>query len=129
MRWYLKVLKQYADFGGRAQRKEYWLFVAFNILIGGGLAFVDAVLGMWDPQTGYGVLSGLYTLAILVPSLAVTIRRLHDTGRSGWWFLVAFVPVLGFLVLLYFFVQDSESGANAYGPNPKGRAVEAAGVA
>ena len=129
MRWYLKVLKQYADFGGRARRKEYWLFVAINLLVAGALAFVDGVVGTFDPQSGAGLLSGLYSLAVLVPGLAVSFRRLHDTGRSGWWLLLAFIPVVGFLVLIYFFVQDSEAGANAYGPNPKHEAAPAGGVA
>lgn len=119
MRWYIKVLKQYADFQGRARRKEYWWFFLVNVLIGFGLGVIEAGAGIIDPTTGYGPLSGLYTLAILIPGFAVSVRRLHDTGRRGWWLLSGLVPVIGPLVLLYFFVQDSEAGENDYGPNPK----------
>lgn len=121
MRWYLKVLKQYVDFQGRARRKEYWWFVLVNVLIGVGLAMIEAGAGITDPTTGYGPLTGLYSLAVLLPGLAVSVRRLHDTGRRGWWLLLSLVPVIGPLVLLFFFVQDSDPGENDYGPNPKGQ--------
>lgn len=120
MEWYLKVLRNYAVFQGRAQRKEYWMFYLFNVLIVFVLALFDAMIGTADPTTGWGLFSGLYSLAVLVPAIAVSIRRLHDTGRSGWWLLVGFIPVIGFLVLLVFMVLDSEPGENQYGPNPKG---------
>lgn len=119
MRWYLKVLKQYADFQGRARRREYWWFFLVNLLITIGLSVVDYAAGLVDPTTGYSLLAGLYSLAILLPSFAVSVRRLHDTGRRGWWLLLGLVPVIGPLVLLYFFVQDSDPGHNEYGPNPK----------
>ena len=118
MNWYLGVLKKYADFSGRARRKEYWFFVLFNVIINFVLAFLDGMLHM-TTSTGIGVLSGLYTLAVLIPSIAVAARRLHDTGRSGWWMLIAFIPLIGWLVLLFFMVLDSQPGTNAYGPNPK----------
>jgi uncharacterized membrane protein YhaH (DUF805 family) len=118
MDWYLKVLRQYADFSGRARRKEYWMFVLFNILIAVGIAIVESILGLGF--AGFGPLSGLYALALLIPSLAVSVRRLHDTGRSGWWVLIGFVPLIGLIVLLVFMVTDSEHGSNQYGPNPKG---------
>jgi len=119
MNWYLEVLNKYAVFAGRARRKEYWFFVLFNILINVALLAADWVTGTFNPETGVGILSGVYGLAILIPSLAVTIRRLHDTGRSGWWCLVSLIPILGGLVLLYFMVSDSDSGQNEYGPSPK----------
>lgn len=119
MSWYLKALRQYADFRGRARRKEYWFFVLFNVLFAVAFGLVDMGLGLWDQASGIGVLSGLYWLAVLLPGIAVSVRRLHDTGRSGWWLLIGFVPILGFLVLLVFFVLDGESGENAYGSNPR----------
>ncbi len=122
MNWYLKALQNYVTFSGRAQRAEYWFFVLFNLLITFGLGMIDGVIGTFDPVSGSGLLSSLYTLAVLLPGLAVSVRRLHDTGRSGWWILIALVPILGFIVLIIFFVQDSEEGANRFGTNPKSEA-------
>lgn len=121
MQWYLKVLRNYANFQGRAHRTEYWMFVLVNFIVLAVLAFLDSMLfGGLSEAGGYGVLTGLYSLGILIPGLAVAVRRLHDTGRSGWWLLVGLIPVIGGLVLLVFMVLDSEEGANQYGPNPKG---------
>lgn len=119
MNWYLEVLKKYAVFSGRARRKEYWFFALFNIIIGLALTFIDFSTGLYDVESEIGLLSSLYSLAVLVPSIAVTIRRLHDTSRTGWWFLIAFVPIIGVIVLLVFMVFDSTPGDNQYGPNPK----------
>jgi uncharacterized membrane protein YhaH (DUF805 family) len=119
MNWYLEVLRKYAVFSGRARRREYWFFALFNFIISLVLVALDFLFGTIDPQAGAGLLSGLYALAVLIPSLAVSVRRLHDTGRSGWWLLIALVPLIGAIVLLVFFVTDSEAGANQYGPNPK----------
>jgi len=119
MNWYLEVLNKYAVFEGRARRKEYWFFILFNILISSVLGTADWIMGTFNPQTGVGLFGGLYMIAILIPGLAVTVRRLHDTGRSGWWFLITLIPLLGGLVLLYFVVSDSDSGQNEYGPSPK----------
>jgi uncharacterized membrane protein YhaH (DUF805 family) len=119
MNWYLEVLKKYAVFSGRARRKEYWFFVLFNIIIGLALTFIDFSTGLYDVESEIGLLSSLYSLAVLVPGIAVTIRRLHDTSRTGWWFLIAFVPIIGVIVLLVFMVFDSTPGDNQYGPNPK----------
>ena len=119
MDWYLRVLKQYAVFNGRARRKEYWFFVLFNILISIGLAIVDGLTGSFSAEAGLGLLGGVYTLAVLIPSIAVSVRRLHDTNRSGWWLLIAFIPLIGAIVLLVFMVLDSHPGANRFGPNPK----------
>lgn len=118
MNWYLAVLKKYAEFSGRARRREYWLFALFNLLITMALAFVDGATGLMH-ETGYGLLSGLYTLAILIPGIAVSVRRLHDTGRSGWWLFIGLVPLIGAIVLLVFMLLDSHPGDNEYGPNPK----------
>jgi uncharacterized membrane protein YhaH (DUF805 family) len=119
MNWYLAVLKKYAVFEGRAGRKEYWFFVLFNILISLGLGMIDAATGTASPQSGVGLLGGLYTLAVLVPAIAVSVRRLHDTDRSGWWVLIAFIPVIGPIVLLVFMALDGTPGDNRFGPNPK----------
>jgi len=119
MNWYLEVLKKYAVFNGRARRKEYWYFLLFSILISIVLAIVDKMLGSFSTAAGMGLLGGIYSLAILIPSLAVSVRRLHDTGRSGWWVLIILIPLIGAIVLLIFTVQDSTPGENAYGENPK----------
>lgn len=117
--WYIEVLKKYTVFSGRARRKEYWFFVLFNVLVSIALTFIDGVTGTLSAESGVGLLSGLYGLAVLVPSIAVGVRRLHDIGRSGWWLLIVLVPLLGVLVLLVFAVLDSQPGSNEYGPNPK----------
>jgi uncharacterized membrane protein YhaH (DUF805 family) len=121
MNWYLDVLKKYADFGGRARRKEYWMFALFNALIYIAILIFSAILGSIDNSLALigSLLLVVYGLAIFVPSLAVAVRRLHDTGRSGWWFLIAFVPFVGGIILLVFTVQDSVPGENEYGKNPK----------
>lgn len=120
MNWYLEVLtKKYATFEGRARRKEFWFFVLFNFLALLVLTIVDGVTGTLDEKTGLGLLSGLYLLGVLVPSIAVTVRRLHDTDRSGWWVLIGFIPLVGALVLLVFELLDGTPGANRFGPNPK----------
>ncbi len=125
MNWYLGTLKQYAVFSGRARRKEYWFFVLFNVLISIVLSIIDGITGTLSMELGLGVLSGLYTLAVLIPSIAVSVRRLHDTGRSGWWLLIAFIPLIG-LVLLVFMLLDGQAQENKYGPDPK--AAERAGA-
>lgn len=119
MEHYQGVLKKYAVFSGRASRTEFWYFVLFNIIVSVVLGVVDGILGTRS-DGGSGLLSGLYSLAVLVPSLAVGIRRLHDTNRSGWWTLISLIPLIGAIVLIVFFVGDSTPGDNQYGPNPKG---------
>lgn len=129
MNWYIGVLKKYAVFRGRARRKEFWTFIFFNLMATFVLSFLDIMMGTFNWATGGGPLSGLYGLGVLIPSVAVTVRRLHDTGRTGWWFLIGFIPVVGALILLYFMISDSQPGTNEYGPNPKGGATAAAGAA
>ena len=119
MSWYLEALKKYAVFGGRSRRKEYWYFVLFNIIVGIVLAAIDALLGTFSSSSNIGLLSGIYSLAVLIPTLAVTVRRLHDIDRTGWWVLISLVPVIGTIVLLVFAVLDGTPGANRFGPNPK----------
>ena len=114
MNWYLDVLKnKYALFSGRARRMEYWMFTLFNVIISFALGFIEGILG------GPGILGLIYGLAVLIPGIAVTIRRLHDTDRSGWWLLIIFVPIIGALVLLVFMILEGTPGENQYGPNPK----------
>lgn len=119
MNWYIKVLKQYADFEGRARRTEYWMFFLFNIIFMIVAMLLDNTLGIAMGEFGYGPIYGLYTLAVLIPSIAVGVRRLHDIGKSGWMLLVSFIPFIGFIWLLVLMVTDGNPGTNQYGPNPK----------
>ena len=119
MSWYMEALRKYAVFAGRAQRKEYWFFVLINLIIGCVLGAVDAVAGTHSKNYAIGLFDGLYSLAVLIPSFAVTVRRLHDTGRSGWWLLIGIIPLLGAIVVIVWLAQDSNPGINKYGPNPK----------
>jgi uncharacterized membrane protein YhaH (DUF805 family) len=118
MNWYLEALRKYAVFEGRARRKEYWFFLLFTIIVTLILSFIDEMLGIFDTETGVGLLSGIYSIGVVIPCIAVGIRRLHDTGRSGWWLLITLIPVIGGLVLLVFTVLESQPGDNEYGPNP-----------
>ena len=117
MSWYIKVLKNYAVFNGRARRKEYWMFVLFNLIFGLLLALIDEIGGLYAGD--WGVLSGIYSLAVLIPGLAVTVRRLHDTNRSGWWVLINLILFIGGIILIVFLAQDGTPNENKYGPNPK----------
>jgi uncharacterized membrane protein YhaH (DUF805 family) len=119
MNWYLQVLQKYGVFDGRSRRKEYWFFVLFSTLISLLLIAIDSATGTFRSPRGPGLLSGIYSLAVLVPSLAVSVRRLHDTNRTGWWLLLGIVPFIGPIVLLVFFASDGNPDDNEYGPNPK----------
>jgi uncharacterized membrane protein YhaH (DUF805 family) len=122
MNWFLSALKKYATFSGRAQRAEYWYFFLFYFLIFIGLSIIDNITGSFNAEAGMGLLGGLSILGLLIPSLSVGVRRLHDTGRSGWWLLIGLIPLVN-IVLLIFFVQDSAPSENSYGPNPKAAAI------
>lgn len=113
MQWYLQALRKYADFSGRARRKEYWMFVLFNIIMSFVIVFLEIAIG------GFGALYGLYTLAVLLPSVAVVVRRLHDTGRSGWWLLIGIIPLIGTIVLFIFMVLEGDVDSNEFGVDPK----------
>ena len=125
MSWYIAALRKYAVFRGRARRKEYWIFqlILYTFFLGGLLLYplFERLPASVEEQFGDIYLLILYTYfaAMLLPGLAVTIRRLHDTGRSGWWYLISLVPYIGEFVLLIFLLQDSQYGDNKYGPNPK----------
>ncbi len=117
--WYYKVILNYTNFNGRARRQEYWYFTLVNVLVNLVMGIIDRVIGSVMQMDNFGFFSVIYALFIMIPSIAVTVRRLHDSGRTGWWALIAFVPVIGILVLLYFLIQDSEEGSNQYGVSPK----------
>ena len=111
MKWYLKVVRDnYANFNGRASRQEYWMFFLFNIIFAFVAGFVDAFLGL-------GFLYLLYVLAVFIPGLAVGVRRLHDVNKSGWWFLISLIPIIGVIWVIILFCTDSKQGENNYGPS------------
>lgn len=113
MNYYLSCLKEhYADFKGRARREEFWMFVLFSII-------ASAVLSVIGNPIHCDWISYLYSLAVLVPGLAVSVRRLHDTGRSGWWIIISFVPLVGCIWLIVLLCLDSQPEANNWGENPK----------
>lgn len=121
MDWYLMAWHKYAQFSGRSRRKEYWMFTLVNIIVD-TLLYGVGTIAFLDRSTILGVLVflvlGVYSLAALIPGLAVSVRRLHDTHKSGWWLLLCFIP-LGGLVVLAFCCIDSDPGPNQFGPNPK----------
>lgn len=119
MNWYLEALKKYVVIDGRARRKEYWFFVLFYIIIVFVLGFIDGMTGISSGLYGVGLLSSIFALAMIIPSITVGVRRLHDTDRTGWWILLAFIPLIGGIWLLILFVLDSTPGDNKYGPNPQ----------
>ena len=114
------VRNHYADFDGRARRAEYWNFVLFNFLGTVAIVVLAFALGAVSESLGLVVFLGyfVWTIGLFVPGLAVAVRRLHDTGKSGWWLLIVFIPFVG-IALLVFMCMDSEPGTNAFGPNPK----------
>jgi uncharacterized membrane protein YhaH (DUF805 family) len=120
MNWYLKALKNYAGFSGRARRREYWMFFLFNIIFLVVAVLLDNLFGTAMENVGFGLFYFLYALAILIPSLAVCVRRLHDTGKSGWFILISLIPIIGGIWLLVLMFIDGNPGENQYGPNPKG---------
>ena len=126
MNYYAICLKKYAEFAGRARRKEYWMFVLVNFLIAIAISIGGGILGL---EEGTAVISGLYSLAVLVPGIAVTVRRLHDTGRSGWWMLIALIPIAGPIAMLIFLCGVSKPGENEYGPNPCVNVIEGEAMA
>ncbi|MBT7991874.1 MAG: DUF805 domain-containing protein [Anaerolineae bacterium] len=115
MSWYLKALKNYAGFEGRSRRKEYWMFFLFNMIIAMVLGFIEGVLGIAQ-DSGTSIFGSIYQLAVLIPSIAGGVRRMHDTDHSGWWLLV---PIVSFV----FLVTDGTKGDNQYGSNPKADAL------
>lgn len=113
MNWYLEVLKKYATFSGRARRKEYWMFVLFNMIFTFIITFVDSRLKL------RGFFAGIYAIAIIIPSIAVCVRRLHDIGKSGAWYFISFIPLIGSIWKLVLMCREGDYGINEYGENPK----------
>jgi uncharacterized membrane protein YhaH (DUF805 family) len=122
MQWYLAVLRNYAGFKGRAGGLEYWIFFLVQLVLIGGLY----ALGLW---TGSFVPYAVYVVATFLPTLALTVRRLHDTGRAGWWALIGLVPIVGTLVVLAFMADEGELTENRYGPQPDRRRPPTLGAA
>ena len=118
MQWYLEVLRKYALFEGRAHRTEFWMFILVNLIISIVLGVIDAIIGTYG--TGGGLLQGIYGLAVLIPSLAVGARRLHDIDKSGWWLLLGLIPIVGIIILIIWFAKEGDPGSNQHGPNPWG---------
>lgn len=122
--YFKKVVTQhYADFNGRARRAEYWYFMLFNLLITYGLIGLGFALG----DSAFGILyivANLISLGFLLPGIGVMVRRLHDTNRSGWWFFIAFIPLVGIIALIVFLASEGDSGTNKYGPDPKGSSAD-----
>lgn len=120
MNWYLEALNKYAVFSGRARRKEYWFFFLYNMIIAIIAMILDNVLGIAIEGLGYGPIYLLLCLALLLPWLAVSARRLHDVGKSGWFILITLIPLIGGIWYLVVVCGDSNPGDNKYGPSPKG---------
>lgn len=115
--WMVEPLRNYANFQGRARRKEYWWFELLVIVVSFVLSIVDTMI-FGATFAGIGMLGGMAALALLVPNLAVGVRRLHDRDQSGWWLLLGAVPLIGGLILLFWFVQRGTVGDNRFGADP-----------
>lgn len=121
MKWYLKVLKQYADFNGRARRTEYWMYLLFNLIFAVIAAVLDNILGLkFTPEIPYGYLYLLYALVTFLPGLAVSVRRLHDVDKSGWFLFISLIPIIGGIWLLVLYATEGTQSRNKYGDDPKG---------
>jgi len=118
MNWYLKVLNKYAEFSGRARRKEYWMFLLFHSIFIFVAMILDNIFGIAGRQ-GYGLIYGIYSLALFIPTSAVSVRRLHDVGKSGWFLLILLIPLIGAIWFLVVVCADSDPEDNKYGSNPK----------
>lgn len=119
MNWYLTVLKRYTVFNGRAGRPEYWYFLLFNVIASIALAILDNVLGLVPKGTNVGVLGAIYSLAVILPGIAVAIRRMHDINRSGWWVLISAIPIVGWIIFIIWAARESDAGPNQYGQGPE----------
>jgi uncharacterized membrane protein YhaH (DUF805 family) len=112
-------MKQYTDFGGRARRTEFWMFVLFNFIFAIVASILDSAIGSKIGIIQIGVIGLIYSLAVLIPGLAVSVRRLHDIGKSGWMILINLIPFIGWVWFIVLMIKDSQPGENKYGPNPK----------
>lgn len=114
MNWYIGVLKNYVGFSGRARRQEFWMFILINSIVSAVLNVIQTMMGMEIPW-----ISVIYIIVTLLPNLAVSVRRLHDTNRSGFWVLLNFLPVIGWIILIIFYCKEGVSGTNRFGNDPK----------
>jgi uncharacterized membrane protein YhaH (DUF805 family) len=120
MSWYIGVLKKYADFNGRARRKEYWMYQLFNVLVLLVLYIPSILIAVATEIPALAsLLPLLYILGVLLPTIAVSVRRFHDQDKSGWWYLLALIPSVGSIILIVFMCLEGTPGPNQYGPNPK----------
>lgn len=125
MNWYLKVIRDnYVNFSGRARRQEYWMFYLFHIIIIFTLGLISGMLVEATDSPAVFIVLGLYVLATFLPTLAVTVRRLHDTGKSGWYYLLSLIPYIGGIIIFVFTVQNGDVGSNQYGPDPKNPEID-----
>lgn len=120
--------KKYVGFSGRARRSEYWWFFLFVVLVSIAASVLDALFGTMFETANFGVIGAIVGLALVLPTIAVSVRRLHDTSRSGWWYLLGLIPVIGTIILIVWYCLDSH-GDNKYGPSPKVAAAREAGPA
>ena len=118
-KYVIEALKKYAVFSGRSRRKEYWYFALFLVALGLLLSLIDGLIGTFNSPAGIESLSDVFKILLVIPGIAVSVRRLHDIDRSGWWFLISLVPLIGVIALIVLLVQDGTPGSNRYGPNPK----------
>jgi uncharacterized membrane protein YhaH (DUF805 family) len=118
MQWYTDVLKKYVQFSGRARRKEFWMFVLISTIISIILSFIDRLIGT-NYSSGNGLLQSIYGLAVLLPTIAVGVRRMHDTNRSGAWILINLIPCIGWIWFIVLAAQEGVASDNQYGPDPK----------
>jgi uncharacterized membrane protein YhaH (DUF805 family) len=122
MNWYLEALKKYAEFSGRATRQEYWMFVLFNFVFSSAASLLDGFIGLtYGENYGtYGLINSIYSLVLFIPGLSVTVRRLHDTTRSGWFMLIALIPIIGWIKIIVVLASRGVEGPNKYGADPQG---------
>lgn len=123
MKYYLKVFKDCLDFQGRASQSEFWFFFLFNILFSISAKLLDSILDLEIQTFRYGPIYQIYTLIVLFPGIAVTVRRLHDTGRSGWFIFIVLIPFIGIIWLIYVLAGESHPGMNQYGEKPKEKKI------
>ena len=128
MKWFLKALNQYADFKTRARRTEFWMFYLFSVIIYVFAMIWDRLLGLsfnlYGESLGFGWIYTIVGLFLFIPGLAVCVRRLHDVGKSGWWYFIGFVPFVGAILLLVWLCTDSRRGENKWGANPKEELIQ-----
>lgn len=115
MNLYLEALKKYATFNGRAKRAEYWMFMLISFAVGLFLSIMDSIIGTYGSEFGVGILTSVYILATLIPTISLSIRRLHDINKKGWWILISLIPIFGSFILLFFMVKASVKKNNIYG--------------